>query len=737
MVQHVARRADNQRITYHLTFPAELDHQRIVAWLRAISRTLNVSRFGLTEAQSMAFEVIASDQGISHRIRVPKGKADDIIPQLRALIPGVSATPEEWPAPYKWTRGVEVGQTNKSRPLRIPNAADTSTSILASLQPLKAGEAVIIQWVVAPARQKQLPNGKSNSNQFSILKAVSPANDDEIKERRSKLDEPNVMGVLRVAASAKTEPSAERLLQRVRTSFNAVTTPSNSWYSVVATQRGIIERVHSAESLTTWPAQVNVTELSALMGWPIGSPHVSGLPRGASRQLPSPIAVPRTGIVIGKSTFPQDERPVALSYVGGFQHTYILGGTGSGKSTLLANMAEQDMLAGHTVIVMEAKGDLFYETLARVPANRIDDVIVVDVQDRSFPVGYNVLQQGDRRIAANNIKNLFENHFPDLARTVWARATLHRGMETLATRDNTAFTDIVALFSPSSRTEAETDWKEELIRGLSDFELQTFWQRFNNQRREEQERQAAPLMDRAWIITETPEVRNIFGQTTSSFSFEEVLKENKILLINLSGIAQDAAQLSGTIFMQGLWTATQSLRGSAEKPAYLYLDEFQSFLKLPISTEEMLAKARSFKLGMRLAHQHLDQLSSMPEMRSAVMSNARNKIAFQLGADDSVKLAREFGPLVTPNDFQMLRQYEAFARVVTDSEGISQPFSLGTNPPSRPTGKSDQIIRLSRQKYGRPVEQVIHDMRARRSAPEIARKSRRPRISGEDWDEGR
>lgn len=733
MSRHAATVADRQRVTYHLTFPADLDHQRIVAWLRAISRSLRVSRYGLTDAQSMAFEVIASDQGISHRIRVPRSKADDIIPQLRALIPGVSATPEEWPGTFKWTRAVEVGETNKSRPLRIPNTQDTATSILASLQPLKAGEAVTIQWVVTPARHQPLPHTKSETNEFSWWRAIAPANDDEIKERRAKLEEPNVMCVLRVAASAKTEQGAERLIARVRTSFKAVSTPSNDWYSVMATQQGIINRVHRAESLTTWPAQLNVVELSALIGWPIGSPHVSGLPRGASRQLPAPMAVPRTGIVIGRSTFPQDERPVALSYIGGFQHTYVLGGTGSGKSTLLANMAEQDMQAGHTVIVMEAKGDLFYETLARVPESRINDVIVVDVQDRSFPVGYNVLQQGDRRIAANNIKNLFEHHFPDLARTVWARATLHRGLETLATRDNTAFTDIVALFSPSSRTESETDWKEELIRGLTDFELQTFWQRFNNQRREEQERQAAPLMDRAWIITETPEVRNIFGQTTSSFTFEDVLNDNKILLINLSGIAQDAAQLTGTIFMQGLWTATQTLRGRAEKPAYLYLDEFQSFLKLPISTEEMLAKSRSFRLGMRLAHQHLDQLSSMPEMRSAVMSNARNKIAFQLGADDSTKLAREFGPLVTPNDFQMLRQYEAFARVVTDTEGVSQPFSVATNPPSRPTGRTEQIIELSRSKYGRPVEQVIHDMRARRSAPEIARKSRRPRISGEHW----
>lgn len=54
----------------------------------------------------------------------------------------------------------------------------------------------------------------------------------------------------------------------------------------------------------------------------------------------------------------------------------------------------------------------------------------------------------------------------------------------------------------------------------------------------------------------------------------------------------------------------------------MYLDEFQSFLRLPVSAEEMLAKVRLFKLGMRLAQVHLDQLRSMPELHSAVMNNA-------------------------------------------------------------------------------------------------------------------
>lgn len=739
MVQTLNRRKfDSDRQSFMLNFPSNMDASKVLAWLRAAPRALRRSKLNLTASQSMAFETFATDQGLRHRLIVPTSKVDDIIPQLRALVPGVTATPEESPLNVDWTMAVEVGETSKSRSLSIANTTDTATSLLASLQPLNPGESILMQWVISPAGMVPLPQQNSKSIESKWGRLTGDANSDEIKERRDKLSEPNFMCVLRVAAKAATPGRAVNLIDRVRTKLVAVSSPHNSWYKVFGTSKGAIARVNGAASMPTWPAQLNAPELCALIAWPFGSPHVSGLPRGASRQLPANLAVPSKGIVIGASTFPDNPRPVALSYEGGLRHFYCIGGTGVGKTTLLASMAEQDMLVGHTVIVMEAKGDLFYETLARVPKSRIEDVIVVDVQDRGYPVGYNILQTGgDSRIAAGNIKDLFLSHFPDLNRTVWARSMLHRGLETLATDKTTAFTDIIPLLSPQSRPTNERAWHDKLTSNLTDYELRHFWERHKAQSEKDQEMQARPLLDRAWIITETPEVRNIFGQATSSFTFKDVLAGNKILLINLSGIASDSAQLTGTIFMQELWSAVQAAgesRKSGNKPAYLYMDEFQSFMKLPISTEEMLAKARSFGLGMRLAHQHLDQLASMPEVRSAVINNARSKVAFQLGSDDATRLAKEFGSLLTPHDLQNLREYEAYARVMT-SEGASQPFSMATYPPSPRTANVEAIINRSRIKYGRPVEQVIQDMRTRRSAVQEAapRTRQRPTISGEGF----
>jgi hypothetical protein len=111
-------------------------------------------------------------------------------------------------------------------------------------------------------------------------------------------------------------------------------------------------------------------------------------------------------------------------------------------------------------------------------------------------------------------------------------------------------------------------------------------------------------MDRIWQLTARPELRNIIGQSSSSFQMSEVVAENRILLVNLGGLASDTAGLTGTLLMNALWHAVKTT--PSVQPTYLYLDEFQKFLRLPIDPESMLAEARGFGLGMTLAHQHLD-----------------------------------------------------------------------------------------------------------------------------------
>src|SRR5262249_19191241 len=152
-------------------------------------------------------------------------------------------------------------------------------------------------------------------------------------------------------------------------------------------------------------------ELVALLGWPIGSPQIAGLPQARARHLPATESIGRQGRVIAVSNFPGAERPLALSVADSCKHLHVCGPTGTGKTGLLANLAAQDMAAGHGMVVIEGKGGdegLFSRCLERVPKARLDDVIVLDVTDVEYPVAFNVLSEGRPRVVVEELCALFE-----------------------------------------------------------------------------------------------------------------------------------------------------------------------------------------------------------------------------------------------------------------------------------------------------------------------------------------
>ena len=64
-----------------------------------------------------------------------------------------------------------------------------------------------------------------------------------------------------------------------------------------------------------FPAQLSASELVGLIAWPIGEPHIAGLPQSRARHLPATEAISRVGRVIAMSNFPGAERPLALRFM--------------------------------------------------------------------------------------------------------------------------------------------------------------------------------------------------------------------------------------------------------------------------------------------------------------------------------------------------------------------------------------------------------------------------------------
>lgn len=717
---------DRKRRTYRVTFPTELNADQVLAWIRAISGTLSYGNSRVNGAPTIAFEMRATSQGITHRMMVAWQHSDYVVNQLRYLVPGIRVVEEtEFPEPIEWTYGVELGLTHSSRTLRIPSADNLATTILSSVQQLNDTEQIVMQWVCTPAAPRHAPQTNQTVRSHHLNhKTVILGNDatkDEIKDRRVKLEEPNVMAVARLGAMANTKIRAEHLIHDVRKALASSRSASTRFHKRVVSSKTLNKRIDGARGSLVFPMQLSATELSALIAWPIGNPFVPGLPPSHARHLPPSDMVPRDGRVIGRSNMPGSERLVGIGFDQARMHCHVLGSTGVGKTTLLGNMMRQDMEAGYGVILIENKGDLFRTALDYVPHNRIQDTIVMDVTDITAPVGFNILSQGNPRVVVDELALLFEYMYRDTS-SVWAREALYYGLHTLAEAPGATFIDLATLLLP--RTKDEVDWADDVRRKVDDVDARRFWQRLENQPKPAQDRFFQPVLDRIWQLNGRPEIRHIIGQSVSSFQMADVIKDNKILLVNLQNIARSTASLTGTLLMNSIWHAVKT--SLVDKPNFLYMDEFQDFVNMPVDPEEMLVKARSFGLGMTLSHQNLGQLPT--QLKHAIMSNARSKVIFQTGSADAREMAREMGMGVNETDLLHLGAYEAMAKVSTAS-GVSPPFSMSTLPAATGTGHMAQVLAESKRNYGRPLADVRRDMDERYTQPQLPRRYR-PIIGG-------
>jgi hypothetical protein len=145
-------------------------------------------------------------------------------------------------------------------------------------------------------------------------------------------------------------------------------------------------------------------------------------------------------------------------------------------------------------------------------------------------------------------------------------------------------------------------------------------------------------------------------------------------------------------------------------PVFVFVDEFQDYLNLPTDLADALAQARGLGIGLTLAHQHIGQLS--PQMRSAVLANARSRMVFQLAAEDA-KVFAGSDTALTAEDFRTLAAFEAYAQLVA-GDSVQPWFSLRTLPAPSASSDPDKVRALSRSQYATSlahVDQQIQELR--------------------------
>ena len=164
------------------------------------------------------------------------------------------------------------------------------------------------------------------------------------------------------------------------------------------------------------PSQhLTVIEVARLSGWPISDrdEHFPGQPPMHPRPVRPSAALQSGERVVADASAPGAGSTIGYNITDALRHTWVIGPNGVGKSTLLLNLIVQDLEANRPVVVIEPK-DLIADLLARIPAHRRDDIVVLDPFDEA-PVGINPLDAAHRHgrspeVVADSLFGTFKAH---------------------------------------------------------------------------------------------------------------------------------------------------------------------------------------------------------------------------------------------------------------------------------------------------------------------------------------
>ena len=646
----------------------------------------------------LVVQAVGHSGSVSHQIALDQGRAANVGHQLRSCVPGLSVTRQE-SANHSCDRAIELRLSSKHRPLRSERLEIASQSLLAALSDVGSDEVLILRWILGRTRQPLAVSANTSAPSSSsavgdligvVLSGRRKADSEERSALRIKQSEHGwrALGLLGVRASGRTRQ--RQLIRQVFEALRQAEAPGAGLYARSTSPK----RMERTGTLRL-PLRLNSRELAAWSSWPSGETVDQPVWRQASRRLSPSKAIAHRGRVLAEANFPAQERPLALKVRDALRHTLVIGPSGSGKSTLLQHLICADMEAGRGLIVIEPKSDLISDVLRRVPAHRLDDIVVFDPTDNA-PIGINPLSPNGRS--------------PSLAADLWL-GTMHAlyadswGPRTSDILGNAALTlarvpEMSLAVLPHLLTNER--FRRGVVGGIDDpIGLGPFWEGFENWSQAERSTATAPSLNKLRPFLRE-DLRTVFGQGHPRFNVRQVFTEKRILLVDLSRaqLGPEASSLLGSAIISMIWQVILgrgSIAPEKRHPVLVYADEFQEFVKLPVDFSDALAMSRGLGVGWVLSHQFTSQLDA--NLRAAVMATVQSKVAFRMGTEDARIMSANSA--LEPEDFASLGAYECYLQLVAD--GSVQPWCSGrTLPPPTETSDEEEIRRASRVRWGIP-----------------------------------
>jgi len=717
-------------VWHRIEFPPDLEADAVVGFVRSLAAR---GRHGLwNQARPIIFEVTSTAAGVEWRVGVDDRDLAPVLRQLRHHLPDLIVEPAGRDLPDS-DRGIELRLAGPLRQLRSDVIGTVAAGVLGAMGTTAATETVTVQWIVGPwLTRRPVPNPSDQTRSpwpWSLLDTGPNLDSESTKALRDKHRDALFGAIGRVAVSAGSRSRRRQLEGRLLGALAVARDPGVGLVRRLIPPAWVPRRLAAMSTpLVGWPCPLNAAELATVLGWPVDGPVLRGVDYRGHRQLPAAERVTVSKMVadaaaaagrpvrsLAEATYPGRQGVLVQRRRDATFHTLILGPTGSGKSVLMANLIAQDIAAGYGVIVIESKGDLVADVMARVGTDRVADVVVLDPTDRA-PVGLNPLA-GVHGARADLVVDQLLGLFHSLWRDSWGPRTndvLHAALRTLAGHPDASLVAVAALLSNDDYRHTFTDG----IASRDPWGLGPFWDWFNNLSPDARAQVCGPLNNKLRTFLLRPTFRAVLGQTDPKFGLRDVFSDRKALLVNgaKGALGPEGSQLLGSVVLSMLWQQIlerSKISPQRRRPVMVYVDEFFDYQIPGVDLAEMFAQARGMGVALTVATQHLTQLAT--PTRDAVLANARSKIVFAVGNKDAAILTagrRE----VTADDITRLGRYEIYASLVTD--GATTNYASGrTAPLPKPTATVKSVKARSAATYGIPADLTDEQLRQQLTPP--------------------
>ena len=678
---------------------------------------------------TISFEIVAKKEDIRFYIWTPKKFHDMIEKQIHGAYPDADITEvqeynifnEEGKVAYKAFQLARDNfypmKTFKELPV------DPMSGITSALAKMGEGEAAAIQVLISPAENSW---SKSGSNFISSTKKQEadpekakysvPAN--HLDAVDNKISKSGFDTSIRIVVVSESYESAKSHLSNISSAFAQFNGDLNYLKGRKVRQKGafiedFIYRYHPMfHILGNKKTILNSEELATIYHFPnktITTPHIYWV---YSKTAPAPSLIPEIGTYLGMSSYQGIKRPVYISDEDRMRHMYIVGKTGVGKSELLKDLVIQDIRNGEGVCFIDPHGDAVEELLNLIPPERAEDVIYFNPSDTERPIGLNLLEantEDQKHFAATAVINMMYKLFDPYKTGIVGPRFEHavrNAMLTAMCEEGSTFVEVMRILT-------DARFVQELLPKVKDPIVRRYW---TDQIAQTSDFHKSEVLDyitsKFGRFVTNKMIRNIIGQSKSSFSLRQVMDKGKILFINLSKgtIGEENSSFLGLILVPRILMAAMSrtdMTKEERRPFYLYVDEFQNFATPDFAV--ILSEARKYALSLCVANQFIGQVEE--EVKNAVFGNVGTIISFRIGTTDANYLQHEFTPVFAEDDLLNIEKHHVYVKTTVNNEPVP-PFSMDlyrdmSKIKAMENPKIAGIIKeMSRLNYGRDMRLV-------------------------------